>query len=45
MKDFFGIMAWSDDDLKAFNKYVIQHNIELVEGVNPLEKKLKTSES
>ena len=41
MKEFSDVFAWSYDDLKEYDTYVIQHTIPIKEDEKPFRKKLR----
>ena len=40
-KEFQDVFAWSYEDLKSYDTYVIQHTIPLKENQKPFKKKLR----
>lgn len=40
---FLGIIAWTYDDLKTYDKEIIQHTIELMPDVKPYRQEKKAS--
>ena len=41
MKDFLDVFAWTYDDLKVYDRNVIQHTIPVKENEKPFKKKLR----
>ena len=40
-KDYNDVIAWSYEDLKAYDVSIIQHKIPLKEGIKPFKQKLR----